>query len=81
MSEFLQGDLRKYVFNVQDFKGKRYINMRLYERFNPLDEKAWNPIHKGLFIPIEFAGELRKAIDRLMAELEFNPKEERTRKA
>ena len=79
MSEFLQGDLRKYVFTVDDFNDKTYINLRLYERYDPTDEKAWRPTHKGLFIPIEYVGQLKVAIDRLLSEIEFEKEEEQVK--
>lgn len=72
MSEFKQDDTRKFVFEIQTMEGRRYISMKLWQREGPLNE--FEPTLHSLLIPLEFANELRKAIDQLFSELMFNPK-------
>jgi len=74
MSEFQQGDLKKYVFSIEDFKGKQYINIRLWQREDPRNDDDWHPTRKGVFIPMRLAGEFRKCINKLIAQLESDSK-------
>lgn len=73
MSEFKQDEARKFVFEIRDFDGNKYIAMRLWQR----EENDWEKTHHGLLIPIRFSGQLKKAIDSIVSEIEeFDEKKE-----
>ena len=71
MAEFLHGDLRKYIFTITEFKGKKYINLRLWQRYDPRNEADWRPTKKGLFIPLFLAKEFIKAINEFLLDSNF----------
>ena len=67
--EIQKNDYQKIVLAVKEFKDKKYIDLRTWMREDPREE--WKPTKKGVTVPLVKAGELRKAIDRLFAENEF----------
>jgi len=69
MVEFYHGDLKKYVFSVTEFKGRQYINLRLWQRYDLRDEKDWKPTKRGLFIPFKLVEDFKKAITQFLNEL------------
>lgn len=66
MSEFKQDEARKFVSEIRDFDGNKYIAMRLWQR----EENDWEKTHHGLLIPIRFSRQLKKAIDSIVSEIE-----------
>ncbi|MBA7478196.1 hypothetical protein ES707_13617 [subsurface metagenome] len=59
--EFNKNDLEKIVFDLSEFQGKDYINIRLWVRDGPLI-KEWKPTPKGLFISLELASEFMEGM-------------------
>jgi len=80
--EIKKSDLEKVVIAVKEFKEHKFIDIRSWKKDDPrytashdVDGKPvelkWNPSHKGVTIPLDKASELKRAIDRLFAENEF----------
>lgn len=67
--EFNKNDLEKIVFDLSEFKGKDYINIRLWVRDGPL-AKEWKPTKKGLFIPLELAPQFTEGMSMVFSAIE-----------
>ncbi|MBA7611416.1 hypothetical protein ES703_18640 [subsurface metagenome] len=67
--EFNKNDLEKIVFDLSEFRGKDYINIRLWVRDGPL-VKEWKPTKKGLFIPLELASEFMEGMGLIFKAIE-----------
>jgi len=76
MAEFLNGDLRKFVFQIVKFEKRWYINLRQWGRYDPRNEKAWRPTKKGISIPLALADEFKEAIAQTLIELDERQKKE-----
>ena len=76
MAEFLNGDLRKFVFQIVKFNDRWYINLRQWGRYNKKNEKDWRPTKKGISIPLILADEFKKAIGQTLIELDERQKKE-----
>ncbi len=72
--ELRKNDLEKIIFDISEFKGKDYINIRLWVRDGPLI-KEWRPTAKGLFISLELASEFMEGMGLI-----FKPIEKRKEK-
>ena len=70
MAEIMDGDLKKFVFTVSEYKGRYYINLRTWVRYDPRDKKDWKPTRKGIAIPMNLAEDFIKAIKQFLIELE-----------
>ncbi|MBA7523226.1 hypothetical protein ES705_15349 [subsurface metagenome] len=67
--ELLKNDLEKIVFDLSEFKGKDYIDIRLWIRDGPLI-KEWRPTAKGLSIPLEQASEFMEGVGLIFHAIE-----------
>ena len=76
MAEFSNGPLRKFVFKVEKFDNRWYVNLRQWGRYDPKNEKDWRPTKKGVAIPLILASDFRKAIAETLIELEKIQKRE-----
>lgn len=76
MIEFLNGDLRKFVFEIVNFDDRWYINLRQWGRYNRKDDEDWTPTKKGIHIPLALADDFKKAIGDLLIELDKTQKRE-----
>lgn len=76
MVEFLNGNLRKFVFEMVNFDDRWYINLRQWGRYNPKDEEDWRPTRKGIHVPLTLADEFKKAIGQILIELYERQKKE-----
>lgn len=76
MVEFLNGDLRKFVFEIVKFDNKWWINLRQWGRYDKKSDKDWKPTKKGISIPLILADQFKKAIAEILIELEKIQKKE-----
>jgi len=76
MIEFLNGDLRKFVFEIVKFEDRWFINLRQWGRYNPKNDKDWKPTKKGIHIPLSLADDFKKAIAQTLIELDKRQKKE-----
>jgi len=76
MAEFLNGDLRKFVFEIVKFDNRWWINLRQWGRYKKRNEKVWRPTKKGISIPLALADEFKKAIRQTLIELDERQKKE-----
>jgi len=76
MAEFSNGPLRKFVFEVVKFDKKWWINLRQWGRYNSKSEKDWRPTKKGVSIPLILADEFKKAIAKVLVDLDKIQKKE-----
>ncbi len=76
MAEFLNGDLRKFVFEVVKFDGRWYVNLRQWGRYDPKNEKDWRPTKKGISVPLILADDFKKAIAKVLIDLDKIQKQE-----
>jgi len=67
--ELMKNDLEKIVFDLSEFKGKDYIDIRLWIRDGPLI-KEWRPTGKGLSIPLERASEFMEGVGLIFKAIE-----------
>ena len=54
--------------SIKDFKGRRYIELRIYYLEEKSDE--WKPTRKGVSLSTEFMPELKNAVGSLEKELQ-----------
>lgn len=76
MTEFLNGDLRKFVFEVVKFDGRWWINLRQWGRYDSKNEKDWKPTKKGISVPLILADDFKKAIAEVLIDLDKIQKQE-----
>ena len=76
MAEFLNGDLRKFVFQIVKFNDRWYINLRQWGRYKKENEKDWRPTKKGIAVPLSLADDFKKAIAQTLIELDERQKKE-----
>lgn len=56
--------------HLQTWRSQRYVDIRVWAQARPGDgEAAAQPTHKGITLNTEFLGDLKKAIDKALAEI------------
>jgi hypothetical protein len=57
-------------FNLHEYKGKKYLDLRVF--FQPEDQEEMRPTRKGITIPVDLLGELKKGIASCEKKLSTN---------
>lgn len=71
MIEIELGDLRKIIFSIAEYRGKVYLDLRTWVRYDPRDPGDWKPTRKGVSIPFSRASEFKKAILSFLDEIKI----------
>jgi len=73
VSSFKRNPTEEVRAGIKEFKGRRYIDLRIYYMD---DQGEWKPTRKGISLATDFMPELRTAVDAIEAELKNMDKEE-----
>jgi hypothetical protein len=73
VSSFKRNPTEEVRAGIKEFKGRRYIDLRIYYMD---DQGEWKPTRKGISLATDFMPELRAAVDAIEAELKNMDKEE-----
>ena len=60
---FSKNDHEKFSLSLRKYKGKHYIDFRLW--FQTKSDPTFRPTRKGIIFPIEYLAELSQGINRL----------------
>ena len=71
VSEFEKNSAEVVKVHLQTWKQGRYVDIRIWAALRPGDAAGEHPTKKGLTLAVELLPELRKAIDKALAEVEF----------
>ncbi len=66
VSEFKKNDSEKIRCEISDFKGKKYVNLRVMYLD---DNDNWLYSPKGLTLPVDLMDDLKKAVDKMAAKV------------
>lgn len=73
IAEFEKNAVEKVKVHFQEFRGQTYCDIRV---FFLDDEKVEHATKKGVCLNVELLGELKKAVDKALAEMEMGEGEE-----
>ncbi len=75
VAEFQKNTAETVRIHLQKWGQGVYCDIRVWTALRPGDAAGEQPTKKGVTLNVELLPELRKAIDRAIAELEFNAEE------
>jgi len=67
--EIQKNKMQKIVFSMQEFKGIRYADIRLYHKGEGSEDYVMTK--KGLAVPLDKYDEFRKGVERLQTEVNW----------
>jgi len=67
VSEFAKNPVELIRLTLTEFKGKRYIDFRLYYDASETETPDWRPSKKGLCLSVDLLDDLKEAIDKVEA--------------
>ncbi len=73
VSSFKRNPTEEVRAGIKEFKGRRYIDLRIYYMD---DQGEWKPTRKGISLATDFMPELKEAVTAIEAELKSMEKEE-----
>jgi hypothetical protein len=73
VSSFKRNPTEEVRAGIKEFKGRRYIDLRIYYMD---DQGEWKPTRKGISLATDFMPELKKAVGAIETELKTMEKEE-----
>ena len=71
VAEFEKNSAETIRIYLQKWGRGVYCDIRVWTAFRPGDEAGEQPTKKGITLAVELLPELRKAIDKVLAEVEF----------
>ena len=73
VSSFKRNPTEEVRAGIKEFKGRRYIDLRIYYMD---DQGEWKPTRKGISLATDFMPELKEAVAAIEVELGNMEKEE-----
>ena len=70
--EFNRNSDETIYFTLHEYKQRKYLDLRVF--FKPKDGDEMRPTRKGLTLPIELVGELKKGIDSCQKDIAASKK-------
>jgi hypothetical protein len=70
IASFEKNSAEEVRIKLQDYKGRTFIDLRVWTKPEAEGGEA-KPTHKGLTLSVDLLPELRKAIDKALAEIEI----------
>jgi len=67
--EFELNDFNKVVFAITNFRDKRYVNIRTWSRYSPVQE--WARTQKGIFVEVSKVKNVQEGINQLAEYLDI----------
>jgi hypothetical protein len=71
VAEFEKNSSETVRLFLQTWRQGQYCDIRVWTALRPGDEAGEQPTHKGITLRVDLLPELRKAIDKVIAEFEF----------
>jgi hypothetical protein len=66
--KFSKNSMEEIRVAISEYKGRRYISLWVWFKN---DEDNWQPGKRGLNLPLDLLGDLKKAIDTTVAKIAF----------
>jgi len=70
--EFQKNALEKIRVSTEEFKGKEFLDIRVYYDASSGKQSDWKPSKKGIALSFDKLPELKKGIDKAFKECEKN---------
>lgn len=77
IAAFEKNSVEVVKIHLQEWRSQRYLDIRVWTSLEAGDGPGEQPTKKGITLAVELLPELRKAIDRVIAELEFGDVKEK----
>ncbi len=64
---FSKNETERVQFALKNYKGKRYLDLRIW--FQDPQNRSFHPTKKGICLPLEHLGDLKKGLDEIRRSL------------
>jgi len=72
--EIEKNSLEKIVIEINEYQGRKYLNIRVWFDASKGQNTDWRPSHKGITIAVDLLPELKKSVDQAIAFLDPDKK-------
>jgi hypothetical protein len=72
VARFDKNSAEEIQVHLVEWKGQQYVDIRLWYKPEPGVDRGLHPSTKGIRLNVELLSELRKAIDKVIAEIELD---------